>query len=96
VPSFKTPTLIITGEKDYRVPYTQSLQLFTALQKMRVPSRLIVFPESGHWPSWYEMSFYFLAHLDWFHRYLGGDAPPWKVEDYLRNGVFKKPKETGS
>ena len=88
--NFKTPTLIITGEKDFRIPYTQSVELFTALQKMRVPSRLIVFPEAGHWPSWYEMAFYYLAHADWFHMYLGGEEPPWNVEDFQRNRVFKK------
>lgn len=89
VTNFKTPTLIVTGEKDFRVPYTQSLQLFTDLQKMRVPSRLIVFPNAGHWPSWYEMAFYYLAHVDWFHEYLGGDPPLWPVEDFLRNRLFK-------
>ena len=49
VQNFKTPCLVITGEKDYRVPYTQSLEFFSGLQKMRVPSRLIVFPNDGHW-----------------------------------------------
>ena len=41
---------------------------FTDLQKMDVPSRLIVFPKAGHWPSWYEMAFYYLAHLEWFQQ----------------------------
>ncbi len=93
VKNFKTPTLIITGERDYRIPYTESLQLFTALQRMRVPSRLIVFADAGHWPSWNEMAFYYLAHADWFHRYLGGAPPPWSVEDFLRNRIFKKPEK---
>ena len=57
----------MTGERDYRVPYTQSLHFFTDLQLMKVPSRLIVLPNAGHWPGWYEMAFYYLAHLDWFH-----------------------------
>jgi dipeptidyl aminopeptidase/acylaminoacyl peptidase len=90
VKSFKTPTLVITGEKDYRVPYTQSLEFFTALQKMDVPSRLIVFANAGHWPNWYEMAFYYDAHLDWFHRWLGGGEAPWDVEKFLRNEVFGK------
>ena len=77
VKNFKTPALVITGEHDYRVPYTQSLQFFTDLQQMNVPSRLIVFPNAGHWPSWYEMALYYTAHLEWFHKYLGGDPPPW-------------------
>ena len=86
--NFKTPTLVITGERDYRVPYTQSLQFFTALQKQGVPSRLVVYPKSGHWPSWYEMAFYYDAHLDWFHRWLGGGAAPWDLEKFARNEVF--------
>ncbi|HJT16441.1 MAG TPA: S9 family peptidase, partial [Thermoanaerobaculia bacterium] len=56
VKNFKTPCMVITGERDFRVPYTQGLQMFTALQKMHVPSRLIVYTNSGHWPSWYEMA----------------------------------------
>jgi dipeptidyl aminopeptidase/acylaminoacyl peptidase len=88
---FGTPTLVITGERDYRVPYTQSLQFFTDLQLRKVPSRLVVFPEAGHWPSWYEMAFYYLVHLDWFHQWLGGGAPPWDVEQFLRNQAFVEP-----
>jgi dipeptidyl aminopeptidase/acylaminoacyl peptidase len=88
VPRFKTPSLVVTGERDYRVPYTQSLHFFTDLQMMKVPSRLIVLPNAGHWPGWYEMAFYYLVHLDWFHSWLGGGEPPWEVERFLRNQVF--------
>jgi dipeptidyl aminopeptidase/acylaminoacyl peptidase len=87
VKNFKTPSLVVTGERDYRVPYTQSLHFFTDLQLMKVPSRLIVLPDAGHWPGWYEMAFYYLAHLDWFHAWLGGERPPW-VERFLRNQAF--------
>jgi len=45
---FKTPTLVIHGENDYRVPYTQGLQLFTALQRQGVESRLLYFPDENH------------------------------------------------
>jgi dipeptidyl aminopeptidase/acylaminoacyl peptidase len=93
VKNFKTPCLVITGERDYRVPYTQSLDFFTALQKMKVPSRLIVYSKAGHWPDWYEMALYYTAHLEWFHKYLGGAAPPWTADQFLRNAVFDK--ETG-
>ena len=58
------------------------------LQKMHVPSRLIVYSDAGHWPSWYEMALYYTAHLEWFHQYLGGGAPPWSTEAFLRNAVF--------
>jgi dipeptidyl aminopeptidase/acylaminoacyl peptidase len=88
VQNFKTPCLVISGEKDFRVPYTQSLQMFTSLQKMNVPSRLIIYSNAGHWPSWYEMALYYTAHLEWFHKYLGGDPPPWTTEQFLRNAVF--------
>jgi len=46
---FKTPMLVTTGERDYRVPYTQSLELYAALQRQGVDSKLLVFPEEGHW-----------------------------------------------
>jgi dipeptidyl aminopeptidase/acylaminoacyl peptidase len=88
---FSTPTLVITGERDFRVPYTQSLQFFNDLQLREVPSRLVVFPDAGHWPGWYEMAFYYLVHLDWFHQWLGGGAPPWDVELFLRNQAFVDP-----
>ena len=80
---FRTPCLVITGEKDFRVPYTQSLEFFTDLQRRGVPSRLIVFEKAGHWPSAFEMGLYYAAHLDWFHRFLGGAASPWKPEDLV-------------
>ena len=90
VKNFKTPALVISGERDYRVPYTQSLQFFTALQKMNVPSKLIIYSNAGHWPSWYEMVLYYTAHLEWFQKYLGGGAPPWSTEQFLRNAVFDR------
>jgi dipeptidyl aminopeptidase/acylaminoacyl peptidase len=88
VKNFKVPCMVISGERDYRVPYTQSLEFFTSLQKMRVPSKLFIYSRAGHWPSWYEMALYYTAHLEWFHGYLGGDAPPWSTEQFLRNAVF--------
>jgi len=93
VKNFKTPTLVISGERDYRVPYTQSLQFFTALKKMNVPSKLLIYSNAGHWPSWYEMALYYTAHLEWFHKYVGGGAPPWSTDAFLRNAVFDR--ETG-
>jgi len=45
----KTPMLVIHGELDFRVPYTQGLELYTALQRQGVPSRLVIFPDEGHW-----------------------------------------------
>jgi hypothetical protein len=66
---------------------------FTVLRKRGIPSRLIVLPESGHWPSWYEMALYYTAHLEWFQQYLGGGPAPWTVADFAANAVFDR--ETG-
>ncbi len=90
VEHFATPALVITGELDYRVPYTQSLGYFTALKKRGVPARLVVFPGAGHWPAWHEMAFYYNAHLDFFHTYLGGAPAPWDVQAHSRNLHFEK------
>lgn len=71
VANFKTPTLVVHGELDYRVPVTEGLQLFTALQVQNVPSRLLYYPDEGHWilkpqnsALWYD------TVLGWFDTYL--------------------------
>jgi dipeptidyl aminopeptidase/acylaminoacyl peptidase len=47
--NFKTPTLVIHGQLDYRLDVSEGLQLFTTLQTMGVPSKMLYFPEEGHW-----------------------------------------------
>ena len=71
VRKFKTPTLVTQGELDYRVPVGQGQQLFTALQEQKVPSKLILFPDEGHWilkpqnsQLWYENV------LSWLNEYM--------------------------
>jgi len=49
IDKWETPMLVITGEKDFRVPYTQGLQSFTVLQERGIPSQLLVFPDENHW-----------------------------------------------
>jgi dipeptidyl aminopeptidase/acylaminoacyl peptidase len=49
VARWDTPTLVIHGAHDYRVPYTQGLATFTALQRRSIPSRLLFFPNENHW-----------------------------------------------
>jgi len=49
VGQWKTPQLVITSEGDYRIPYTQGIAAFTALQRREIPSRLLVFPGGSHW-----------------------------------------------
>ena len=86
VKNFKTPCLVITGERDYRVPYTLSVEFFTDLQEMDVESRLIIFKNDGHWPSYVKsMPVYYNAHLEWFHKYLQGGKAPYETEKMIRN-----------
>jgi dipeptidyl aminopeptidase/acylaminoacyl peptidase len=47
--NFKTPNLVIHNELDFRVPIAQGLDLFTVLQRKGVPSKLLSFPDEGHW-----------------------------------------------
>ncbi|MBL8182647.1 MAG: S9 family peptidase [Blastocatellia bacterium] len=69
--NFNTPTLVTAGELDYRVPVDQSYQLYTTLQLRNVPSKLIVFPDEGHWILKHQNSeFFYNNALDWFKTYL--------------------------
>jgi len=49
VDKWKTPMLVIHGEKDFRIPYSQSLAAFTALQQQGIESKLLIFPDENHW-----------------------------------------------
>ena len=68
VPHWKTPTLILHGDKDYRVPVTEALMLFEALQRHGVTSEIAIFPDENHWilkpknvVAWYDTVLDFLA-----------------------------------
>jgi dipeptidyl aminopeptidase/acylaminoacyl peptidase len=47
--NFRTPTLVIHGQLDYRLDLSQGLELFTTLQRLGVPSKMLYFPDEGHW-----------------------------------------------
>ncbi len=65
--NFSTPTLVTCGELDYRVPVDQSYQLYTTLQLKGVKSKLVVFPDEGHWILKPQNSeFWYGKVLDWF------------------------------
>jgi dipeptidyl aminopeptidase/acylaminoacyl peptidase len=71
VQNWKTPQLVVTSEKDFRIPYTQGIAAFTALQRRDIPSRLLIFPDENHWVlkpknsvQWYDEVF------GWFGKYL--------------------------
>ena len=64
---YRTPTLVIHGERDYRVPATQGLELYGVLKSKGVPARLVFFPSENHWivnPQqslhWYQEAFSWL------------------------------------
>lgn len=69
--NMRTPTLVIHGELDYRVPLTEGLSAFTALQRQNVPSRLIIFPDEGHWITRPQNQRLWYGEFEgWFNRYL--------------------------
>jgi dipeptidyl aminopeptidase/acylaminoacyl peptidase len=76
VQNWRTPQLVITSENDFRIPYTQGIAAFTALQRRNIPSRLLIFPDENHWVlkpknsvQWYDEVF------GWMGRYIGGSQP---------------------
>jgi dipeptidyl aminopeptidase/acylaminoacyl peptidase len=69
--SFATPMLITHGELDFRVPITGSEQMFTALQRLGVPSKMIRFPDENHWIQKPQNArFWYASILDWFDEWL--------------------------
>ena len=76
VKNWKTPQLVVTSEHDFRIPYTQGIAAFTALQRRNIPSRLLIFPDENHWVlkpknsvQWYHEVF------GWERQWLGQGAP---------------------
>ena len=69
--NFRTPIMLTVGENDFRVPLNQTLENWSVLQRLRVPSRLIVFPEENHWIQKGENSRFFYRELHaWLKKYL--------------------------
>ncbi|MDH3456832.1 MAG: S9 family peptidase [Gemmatimonadota bacterium] len=74
--NFATPTLVIHGALDFRVPDTQGLQMFTALRRRGVPARLLYFPDEGHWIGKPENQRLWWTEVQaWLARYLSGSIP---------------------
>ena len=75
--NFKTPILLSVGENDYRVPLNQTLENWSVLQRLRVPSRLIVWPDENHWILKGENSKFFYQEVHaWLKKYLGDASTP--------------------
>ncbi|MBL0355501.1 MAG: S9 family peptidase [Chitinophagaceae bacterium] len=68
---FKTPVLITVGEQDFRVPLNNSIENFHVLQRLQIPSKLVVFPEENHWVLKAENSRFFYKEVqEWLRKYL--------------------------
>jgi dipeptidyl aminopeptidase/acylaminoacyl peptidase len=71
IKNFKTPMLIIHGEKDYRLDFGESLMAFTALRRKGVPAKLVLFPDEGHWVQKPKNSrFWHKTIFDWLDQYI--------------------------
>jgi dipeptidyl aminopeptidase/acylaminoacyl peptidase len=75
VANFKTPTLVVHSDNDFRCPMSEGIGLFTALQVQNVPSRFLHFPDEGHWITqpansevWYHET------VGWLMKWVGGEA----------------------
>jgi dipeptidyl aminopeptidase/acylaminoacyl peptidase len=69
--NFRTPMLLTVGELDYRVPLNTTLEAWNVLQRLQIPSRLVVFPTENHWIMTGENSRFFYREVhDWLARYL--------------------------
>ncbi len=68
---FKTPVLITVGELDYRVPLNNSIESFHVMQRLQIPSKLVIFPEENHWILKGENSRFFYKEVhNWLAKYL--------------------------
>ncbi|HKZ78184.1 MAG TPA: prolyl oligopeptidase family serine peptidase [Pyrinomonadaceae bacterium] len=73
--NFRTPILLSVGENDFRVPLNQTLENWSVLQRRRIPSRLIVWPDENHWILKGENSRYWYQEVyNWLKKYLGEPA----------------------
>jgi dipeptidyl aminopeptidase/acylaminoacyl peptidase len=69
--NFKTPILLSVGEHDYRVPMNNTLEMYAVLQRMRVPAKLLVWPDENHWILNGENSrFFYKTVADWLNRWV--------------------------
>jgi dipeptidyl aminopeptidase/acylaminoacyl peptidase len=75
--NWKTPMLLSIGERDFRVPINNTLENWSTLQRMQVPSRLLVWPDAWHWITKPEDSRHFYEEVhNWLATYLKDGAPP--------------------
>lgn len=79
---FKTPMLLSVGERDYRVPMNNTLEMWSLLQRLQVPSRLLVWPEENHWIlNAYNSRVFYREVADWLARWVNGTPQTKSTED---------------
>ena len=77
VQNWRTPMLVIHGEKDFRIPYSQSLAMFNALQRRSIPSKLVMYPDENHWILKPQNSIQWYREVHgWLQRHLQPGAAP--------------------
>ncbi len=71
---FKTPTLVVHGQLDYRLDVSEGFQLFTTLQRLKIPSKMLYFPDEGHWVLKPQNSELWYKTVDgWVEQWIGQD-----------------------
>jgi dipeptidyl aminopeptidase/acylaminoacyl peptidase len=76
VTNIKTPTLVVHGQLDYRLDASEGFQLFTTLQRLNVPSKMLYFPDEGHWVLKPQNSrLWYQTVKGWVDQWLKGAAP---------------------
>jgi len=74
--NFKTPTLVVHGQLDYRLDVSEGFQLFDTLQLLKVPSKMLYFPDEGHWVLKPQNSqLWYKTVNDWVDQWTGSAAP---------------------
>jgi dipeptidyl aminopeptidase/acylaminoacyl peptidase len=75
--NFKTPTLVVHGQLDYRLDVSQGFDLFTTLQTLKVPSKMLYFPDEGHWVLKPQNSrLWYRTVNDWVDQWTAAKTPP--------------------
>lgn len=73
---FRSPMLVLHGEKDYRVPYTLGLEIYNVYKAMKLPARLVIYPDENHWILKPRNSRHWYGEvLGWLRRWLGRRSP---------------------
>jgi dipeptidyl aminopeptidase/acylaminoacyl peptidase len=92
--SFKTPTLVVHSQLDYRLDVSQGFDLFTTLQRLKVPSKMLYFPDEGHWVLKPQNSqLWYKTVNGWVDEYTSGEGGAAKPQPAGRRAGSAAPKK---